>query len=321
MTKHYPGTYLSAVGDVSDEVARYLRAARAPGTIRSYSTAYKAFQAWCAETGKDATAPTPLMIAEHLAHLANTRRFSTIKWHLVGLVHCYRQAGFDIDTKARILRDTLQGIERVIRRKETRSAAIMLPELKKLLNTCDSRSLGVRDRAILLIGFAGAFRRSEIVALDVRHLAWSNDSLAITVEQSKEDQRAKGERVVIAYGKDPQTCPVRALKAWLDLGRITSGPVFRCLRKGGHIGADRLSDKAVDRLIKWRCESAGIVAPEGRSISSHGLRAGFITEAFNAGLSDEEIMGHTRHQDVSSMRGYVRRERLSAAAPSSLVGL
>lgn len=111
------------------------------------------------------------------------------------------------------------------------------------------------------------------------------------------------------------------LKAWLALARITSGPVFLGMRKSGRITEQRLSDKGVDRIVKQRAAMAGIVVPEDRGMSSHGLRSGFITEAYKAGISDEEIMGHTRHRSPTSMRGYVRRERLNGESPAALVGL
>lgn len=321
MSKRQAGQFLASAVNVSDEVAKYLAAARAPGTVRAYRTAYAAFCSWCEVNAKDHTKPDPVTIAEYLAYVANTRTYSTAKLHLGAIVHCCRQSGYDVNFKDVLIRDTLQGIERVNKRREVRSAALMLDDIRMLLGTCENRAKGIRDRALLLVGFAGAFRRTELVSIDVRHLAWTDDTVCITIERSKEDQEARGENVVLVNGKDPTTCPITALKAWLAFAKITEGPVFRSITKGGKIKPTRLIDKQVARTVAERCKLAGIVAPDGRILSSHGLRAGFITEAYRAGLSDEEIMGHTRHRDIRRMRIYVRRERLSRTSPAGRIGL
>jgi integrase len=309
------------MSNVPDDVARYVAAARSPGTLRAYRSVFKAFRMWCTEFGKDHLNPDPVCVAEYLAFISKRLSFSTINMHLSAIVYSCRQAGHDVDFRNLLIRDTIQGIGRVKNRQQMRSAALMLSDIKLILGTCDYRTKGIRDRAMILIGFAGAFRRSEIVAIDVKSVSWIDDGVCIRIDKSKEDQDARGQNVIIINGQNPETCPVSALNAWLSFANITEGPVFRAITKTGRITDHRLSDKYVVRTVKERCEAAGITAPDGRGISSHGLRAGFITEAYRAGLSDEEIMGHTRHKGISVMRSYVRRERLEHVHPAGHVGL
>lgn len=229
--------------------------------------------------------------------------------------------GHPLDTKHPAIRETLRGIGRTHGSRGRRSAALTTGELKKLSGVCDAGLAGLRDRALLLVGFAGALRRSELVALDVEHLTWTDDGLKVLLEKSKTDQQGKGAEIMIVCGRHEATCPVRAMRAWLDAASIKTGPVFRKVNKAERAEPRRLSDDAVRQVILKRAAQAGLKGSIAEPVSPHGLRAGFVTTAYKNGVPDEEIMGHTRHRSLTTMRSYVRRAKLNGSSPTGKLGL
>lgn len=159
---------------------------------------------------------------------------------------------------------------------------------------------GIRDRALLLLGFAGAFRRSELVALDCEDMEENETGLKITIRHSKTDQEGKGATIAVVRGSI--ACPVEALKAWRDAAGITTGPVFRSIRKGGKVGG-RLSAQSVADIVKAQAENVGL---DPALFSGHSLRAGFLTSAAARGASIFKMMDQSRHRSVDTLRGYVR---------------
>jgi integrase len=171
------------------------------------------------------------------------------------------------------------------------------------------------------LGFAGAMRRSELVGLDVEHVTWTAAGLKLLIERSKTDAEGEGAEVAIPRGRIDDTCPVAALKAWLALSEITAGPLFRKVNRGGAVETARLSPDAVRQILLKRAAKAGLKGTLAEPVSPHGLRAGFVTTAYRNGVLDEEIMGHTRHRSLTTMRSYVRRAKLSQVSPASKLGL
>ena len=180
---------------------------------------------------------------------------------------------------------------------------------------------GARDRALFLLGFAGALRRSELVGLDIGHVTWTGDGLKLRLERSKTDPRGEGAEIAIPRGRSEETCPVAALKVWLEAAELSAGPLFRKVNRGGVVETARLSTDAVRQILLKRAAKAGVKGTLAEPVSPHGLRAGFVTTAYRNGVPDEEIMGHTRHRSLTTMRGYVRRSKLSHASPAGRVGL
>ena len=166
-----------------------------------------------------------------------------------------------------------------------------------------NRLIDVRDRALILIGFAGALRRSELVALDIDDVAEDADGLVLTIRRSKTDQEAEGEIRGLPYGSHPATCPVRAWRAWIDASGIDAGPAFRAVDRHGRMRSTRLSDRAVADMIKRRAAAAGL---DGL-FAGHSLRSGFATEGYAQGAPELAIMRHGRWKSASVMRGYVAR--------------
>jgi len=299
----------------------YQDAADAPSTLRAYAADLKNFKAWCLLNGMVALPAKPDVVGAYLAAAGEGYAMQTLRRRVAAIARASGVAGHPLDTKHPAIRETLRGIGRTHGSRGRRSAALTTVELKKLGQVCEPGLAGDRDRALLLTGFAAALRRSELVALDVEHLTWSNDGVKLLLGKSKTDKDGEGAEVMIVFGRHEETCPVRAIRRWLDTATITSGPIFKKVNKSGRVEARRLSEDAVRQILLRRAAQAGLRGSLAEPVSPHGLRAGFITTAYRNGVSDEEIMGHTRHRSLATMRSYVRRAKLSRSSPAGKLGL
>jgi integrase len=169
-----------------------------------------------------------------------------------------------------------------------------------------------------VVGFAGAFRRSELAALDVADVEATDDGLVVHIRRSKTDQEGEGASVGLPYGSDPNTCPVRTLRAWLAAADIDEGPIFRSATPHGRITDRRLPDEAVSHRLQRAARAAGLDASR---LAAHSLRAGLITSAAEAGVAERDIMRHSRHKSVAVFRGYIRDVGLFNANAAAAVGL
>ncbi|MGD0944928.1 MAG: tyrosine-type recombinase/integrase [Acidimicrobiales bacterium] len=192
------------------------------------------------------------------------------------------------------------------------------PELRTMLEGLGADPAGCRDRALLLLGFAGALRRSELVGLDVADLTEGTDGLTVRLRRSKTDQEGAGRTVGIPYGSNPVTCPVRAWRVWLELSGISEGPAFRPVDRHGHIGTTRLSSQAVALVLKRRAACAGLDPGE---VAGHSLRAGLATSAAAAGVPERVISEQTGHKGTAMLRRYIREGSLFRENAASAVGL
>ncbi len=178
--------------------------------------------------------------------------------------------------------------------------------------------IGVRDRAMVLLGFAGAFRRSELVALDVEDCTFGKDGLTITLRRSKTDQDGAGRKVGIPYGSNPDTCPVRTIQTWLEMAGIDSGPLFRSINRHGKVREGRLSGIDVSRVVKKLARRAGL---DPAKYGGHSLRAGHATSAAIAGATERSIMKQTGHRSVQMVRRYIRDGSLFRENSAGKLGL
>lgn len=299
----------------------YQDAADAPATLRAYASDLKNYQAWCARYGMTALPATPEVVGAYLAAAGEGYAMQTLRRRVAAIARASGVAGHPLDTKHPAIRETLRGIGRTHGSRGRRSAALTTAELKKFSQVCELGLAGDRDRALLLVAFAGALRRSELVALDVERLSWLDDGVKLLLEKSKTDKAGEGAEVMIVFGRHEATCPVRALRHWLDAAAIKAGPVFRKVNKAGRVEGRRLSEDAVRQVLLRRAAQAGVKGSLAEPVSPHGLRAGFVTTAYRNGVPDEEIMGHTRHRSLTIMRSYVRRAKLSKASPAGKLGL
>lgn len=286
-----------------EAAAQYARSAKAPSTRRAYASDWQAFEAWCYERNIKALPCPGEVIALYAAALARAgRRVSTIGRHLVSICARHHLAGHTSPRFNPVLSETLKGIRRTLGVASVKKAPAIIERLRAMLATLPNTLRGARDRALLNVGFTGTFRRSELVGIDVPDIEWPADGLLILLRKSKTDQEGEGEKVALPFGSHLSTCPVRSLRAYLELAKIDSGPVFRAVDHNDNIGTRRLCDRSVARIVQRVARAAGLDADFG----GHSLRAGFITTAARAGKSESSIMRQSRQKSVSTMRGYVR---------------
>lgn len=313
-----PTTRGQAALDTAD---RYAGKAHAHATRRAYRSDWMHFGDWCQAHGFIAMPAEPRTVGAYLASLGETFAPNTIRRRLSAIGKAHRYNNLDWNPGHRDIQEPLRGALREHGRPPRQAAALTLELLQRLLETCDLSPAGRRDRAMLLIGFAAALRRSELVGLKVGDITASHDGLQIRLGRSKTDQEGRGATIGLPHGEHHRTCPVRAFQAWQQVARRSAGPLFRPIRKGGHIGTAALTPSAVTRIVLRRAALAGVVLEGPEQLSAHALRVGFITEAYARGVRDEDIMRHTRHRDLRTMRGYVRRAGLISDSPARRLGL
>jgi integrase len=187
-----------------------------------------------------------------------------------------------------------------------------------MVDAADVGPLGLRDRALLLLGFAGAFRRSELVALNFEDCVFTRDGLVVTVRRSKTDQEGQGRRVGIPYGSTPETCPVRTVQDWIAQAGISSGPLLRSVSRHGQVQPGGLAGIDVARIVKKLAERAGL---DSAKYAGHSLRAGHATTAAIAGASERSIMNQTGHRGVQMVRRYIREGSLWRENSATKLGL
>jgi integrase len=212
----------------------------------------------------------------------------------------------------------LAGIRRT---KGTAAAAktpVLVDDLKRMVSRLPEGLIGVRDRALLLIGFCGAFRRSELVALDAADVASTREGLVLTIRRSKTDQEGEGRKIGIPYASHVETCPIRSLQDWLERSGITEGPLFRPINRHGKMASTRLSAAAVGEIVKKYAAAVGLDASE---FAGHSLRSGLATSAAAAGPSERAIMNQTGHRSVNMVRRYIRDGSLFRENAVAVVGL
>jgi integrase len=303
-----------AAGYASDAITAATRAA--------YLGDWSEFAAWCRAQHVDPTALPihPVLVAAYLAELAETIGRSALRRRVAAIVYHHRRRGLVWSSQQVAIRETLIGIARTHGKPVRPAAALTSVEIKQLIASCAEDLPGLRDRALFLVGFAGALRRSELVGIDHKHLRFEADGVVIHIPRSKGDQEGKGADVTLPRMRGDETCPLRALERWLKRARITRGPVFRSITTHGTIEG-RLSADGVRKILLRRAALAKLTVHPSERLSPHGLRAGLITEAYLAGAPDEQVMQHTRHVDLSTMRGYRRRARVTADNPARLLDL
>jgi integrase len=299
----------------------YQDAADAPSTLRAYTADLANFEAWCAKHGFEAMPATPETVGAYLAAAGEGYAMPTLRRRVAAIARACGVAGHPLDTKHPAIRETLRGIGRKHGTPARRAAALTTTEVRKLCRACGAGIAGARDRAVFLLGFAGALRRSELIGLNIEHVTWTEEGLKLLIERSKTDKQGEGAEIAIPRGRAEETCPVAALKEWLELAEITAGPLFRKVNRGGAVESARLSADGVRQILLKRAAAAGLKGTLAEPISPHGLRAGFVTTAYRNKVPDEEIMGHTRHRSLTTMRSYVRRAKLSQASPAGKLGL
>lgn len=265
----------------------------AANTERAYSAAWRGFTDWCAVSGIEPLQATPAAVVLYVSHLANAgRTYSTINQHMAAITNKFTDHHLTPPTKDSGVKGVIRGFRReVADRAPDRKSPATAGTLRAMVDTIPLTKKGIRDRALLLLGFTGAFRRSELVALTTADIQETTEGLTVTLRKSKTDQFGQGRIVPVGRGS-VNYCPVRALGLWLQTAGIQEGPLFRAITKAGTLGATPLTDRAVVNIIKQAATDAGL---NPTAFSGHSLRSGFLTSAAMAGkdlASLQRVSGH-----------------------------
>jgi len=248
---------------------------------------------------------TPRCVASYLAVHANTLSLATLNRRVVAINHAHKDKGLKSPTRSALVTDTLRGIRRINGSKQRQVMPLLKTDLMKITKRLGGL-IGIRDKALLLIGFAGAFRRSELVALQVEDMRFVTEGVLIHVRRSKTDQNGVGRKVAIPFIKG-RHCPVRALKVWLEKSGIKTGALFRRMNRFDQITDYGLCPASVALIVKQRAREAGL-NPE--QYSGHSLRAGLVTSAAQAGVSSWKIRQQTAHKSDLMLQRYIRDSQL-----------
>lgn len=281
----------------------YAEQAQAPATARAYASDVAVFTAWCTARALPSCPAAPETLAVFLADEARRSvKPSTLSRRLAAIRYAHVAAKLDPPTNAEEVRHVLRGIRRSVGTAPTRKAPATAECVAAMVSHCPKTLAGVRDRALLLLGFGGAFRRSELAALDVVDLAEGPEGLRVTVRHSKTDQEGAGAVVPVTRGA--HACPVKAVRTWLTAAAITSGPVFRPVSKEGRARDARLTPYSVGEIVKAYAARAGY---DPATFGGHSLRAGFLASAAERGKPLDRMMAVSRHKRVDTVLGYIRR--------------
>lgn len=284
-------------GLISEPLQRFITSSLSAGTQRGYAADLAHFRA----SGRNIPCP-PYVLAEYLADLAETHAVATIQRRLAAIAKAHRALGHDDPCRAEIVKSTMSGIRRTKGTAQREARALQRDDLFSVLERMGDRTIDLRDRALLLIGFAGAFRRSELVGFDCSDVEHGGRGIVLHLRRSKTDQTGQGRKIAIPHGRT-RWCPVRHLADWLAHAEIEEGPLFRSIDRHGNIAPDRLSGEAVSTIVKKRVEAAGF---DPVTFSGHSLRAGLATSAAMAGASSWKIRQQTGHKSDAMLARYIR---------------
>lgn len=295
--------------DCDDVLKQYLGAALAANTLRAYAADLRHFLA------SGATIPaTPKCVATYLAQCAQSHRSTTLSRRVVAIGRAHRLAGYPSPTSDPLVQATMQGIRRVVGSAVSQVAPLQKPELLQMVKGLKGYR-GVRDRALLLLGFASALRRGELVSLDVDDVRFVDEGLLVRLQRSKTDQAGEG-RVIAVPSIRGRHDPVRALAEWLAMADIQCGPIFRRISRADRVLEQRLSGQAVALVVKRRAVDVGL---DPSRLAGHSLRAGFVTNAAKNGASSSSIRRQTGHKSDGMVQRYVRDTQVFADNPNRYV--
>jgi site-specific recombinase XerD len=301
-----------------EQVREYIRVSKAANTLRGYQSDWRDFYAWCESHGLCPLPASPEGVAAYIAESAGRLKVGSIQRRLNAIAEAHKAVGMESPTHAAIVTNTMKGIRRTKGTAAVQKSAALTADIRAMLDAADAGTIGARDRALILLGFAGAFRRSELIGLDAEDCVFGKDGFTITLRRSKTDQQGAGRKIGIPYGSNPETCPVRTVQAWLELAGVSAGPLFRSINRHGQVQSGRLSPVDVARVVKKLADRAGLDAGK---YAGHSLRAGHATSAAIAGASERSIMNQTGHRSVQMVRRYIREGNLFRENSAGKLGL
>ena len=277
------------------ETLKNLKNSKANNTLRAYQSDFKDFSAFCTKNGFSSIPTQPKIIALYITHLSKNSKFSTLKRRIASISVIHKLKGHYLDTKHPIIMENLHGIKRTLGSRQKAKKPILIKDLKLIINAIDKEK--IRDKALILIGFAGGFRRSELVNIDYEDIEFVNEGVKILIKRSKTDQSGEGAIKAIPYFDNQEFCPVTSLKNYIKEKLVTNneGKVFD------------ISDKSVALIIKRYAEKAGL---DSSKYAGHSLRSGFATTAAEFGAEERNIMAMTGHKTTQMVRRYIHEANL-----------
>ncbi len=291
-----------------DRAREYAADGRAGSTKKAYLTDFRSFEAWCAAQGVVAMPARPELVALYATAMADAgRKVSTIVRAVTAIAQVHRSTGIDWPRSHPAITEVLAGIRRRLGSAPEQKAPVIDKRLVELLEHVGDDLVGHRDRALLTLGWFGAFRRAELVALDAGDVERTDEGLIVRLRRSKGDQEGRGATKGIPFASQPSACAVRALARWLEASAIADGALFRAVDRHGHLAAERLHPCSVARIVKRYAERAGL---DPEKFAGHSLRAGFATTAAKRGKSLDAIMRQTLHRSERVARSYIRHAKL-----------
>lgn len=288
---------LTAAFDLAD-------AARSDATKRAYASDWAHFTDFCDRLEFTSLPADPADVALYLVDLhQHGAAVATIERRLASIADAHHRAASLSPGPDPQVRAVMTGIRRTSTQKRTPKRALTVAEFEAIANDDNGTLTDARDTAIIAVGFFGGLRRSEIAALNVDDITRVDEGLRVEIRRSKTDQTGQGRTIALAYADNPALCPVRNLQRWLAAADIDDGPIFRRIRRGDHLRDDRISDQAINLIVKKRAERIGTNPNE---LGAHSLRSGLITAAAERGLEERAIARQTGHRSIPTLRSYIQ---------------
>jgi site-specific recombinase XerD len=286
---------ITDVKSLEIETLKNLKNSKANNTLRAYQSDFRDFSAFCNKNGLTSIPTQPKIIALYITHLSKTSKFSTLKRRIASISVIHKLKGHYLDTKHPIIMENLHGIKRTLGSRQKAKKPLLINDLKLIINAIDEEK--IRDKALILIGFAGGFRRSELVNIDYEDIEFVNEGVKILIKRSKTDQSGEGIIKAIPYFDNKEFCPVISLKTYIQekFSSQNEGKVFN------------ISDKSVALIIKRYAEKAGL---DSSRYAGHSLRSGFATTAAEFGAEERNIMAMTGHKTTQMVRRYIQEANL-----------
>tara|TARA_B100001059_G_scaffold232343_1_gene269971 strand:+ start:655 stop:1560 length:906 start_codon:yes stop_codon:yes gene_type:complete len=286
---------ITDVKSLEIETLNNLKNSKANNTLRAYKSDFKDFSLFCSRNGFSSIPTQPKIVALYITNLSKTSKFSTLKRRIASISVIHKLKGHYLDTKHPIIMENLHGIKRTLGSRQKAKKPILINDLKLIINVIDKKK--IRDKALILIGFAGGFRRSELVGFDYEDIEFVNEGVKILIKRSKTDQSGEGSIKAIPYFENKEFCPVIALKNYINhkLSQNNRGRVFE------------ISDKSVALIIKKYADKAGL---DSSKYAGHSLRSGFATTAAEFGAEERNIMAMTGHKTTQMVRRYINEANL-----------
>ena len=297
-----------------EETLNNLKNSKANNTIRAYKSDFRDFGGFCAKNGLKSLPADPKIVSLYMTYLSTKdAKMSTLRRRLVSIGVIHRLKGHYLDKKHPIIIENLMGIKRKKGSYQKGKKPILINHLKLMIEAIDKDTSDeteirkLRDKTIILLGFAGGFRRIELISIDFEDLEFVSEGVKIFIRKSKTDQFGEGMIKGLPYFTNQKYCPVWHLKKWLEISEIKSGPIFRRFSKGLNLGKNRLTDQSVALFLKKHLSNAGI---ENKNYSGHSLRSGFATVTAESGADERSIMAMTGHKTTQMVRRYIKEANL-----------